>query len=190
MGSLSLIGETPDAGDTWLVKSSLVHIQGRYNFIKNSAQRNSHFLRVIAVGGPFLKNNTLIIGWLGTKALWNDDEILTSVPSKFQNDLVSAEYHKGSMLVQDETRKAIAPGVDVHLPLGVKLLLNRGKHGLGVKITMPQLEGGQDGECGNFNRDADDDSETLISKRMGRGIHAHELLFRNAFNDVTEHEMP
>jgi len=171
------------------VKSSLVHIQGRYNFINNDQKKSRTFLRVIAVGGPFLENNTLIIGWRGTKAFWNDNEILKAVPSEFQNPLITARYHWDSVLVQDETRKSSAPGVDVQLPLGVKLVVNRGKHGLGVKITMPQLQGGQDGECGNFNRDKTDDSATLISKRLGNGIRPSDLLFRNAFVDVSDKEL-
>lgn len=183
-GSLSLISfEGREYGDTWLVQSPQVHIQGRYNVVKNTQGKSRSFLRLIAIGGPFLKNNTLIIGTADAKALWNDQEILTSVPSTYQNGLIYSHYHKDSVLVQDAARKSSAPGVDLQLPLGVKLLVNRGKHGLGVRITMPKLEGGQDGECGNFNMDAADDSELLISKRMGNGIRPSELLFHNAFVD-------
>jgi len=177
-----VINDNFDSGDTWLVKSALVNIQGRYNVVKGSkAYRNKSFLRVVAIGGPFLNNNTLIIGRLGTKAFWNDKVILKHLPSHFDNELVSAKYHKNSVLVQDESKKASAPGVDIQLPMGINLLVNRGKNGLGVKISMPRLEGGQDGECGNYNSDANDDSAELISQRIGMGIPSDELLFHTPF---------
>jgi hypothetical protein len=162
-------------GDTWLVKSSFVHIQGRFNIAKQADKHHRTFLTVLAVGGPFLENNTLTIGAEGAKIFWNDEEILTSMPSIFENNVVSARYHADSVLVHDAARTA--PGVDVDLPLGVMLTVNRGKNGLGVKITMPKLEGGQNGQCGNFNHDASDDTEDMIVK----DITPSELLFRKGF---------
>jgi len=179
MGPLSLLGELPEMGDTWLVKSQYVRIQGRYNNVVGKGKTRS-FLKAIAVGGKFLEGNKLIIGNLGTNVTWNDENILASLPSEYHNALISAMYHKDSMLVQDPTRKANAPGVDIELPLGVKLMVNRGKNGLGLKITMHKQEE-QDGECGNFNADKSDDTDELISQRLGKGVKPYEVMFHNSF---------
>ncbi len=157
--------------DTWLVKSSPIHIQARYQAV---GDKSRVFLKMIGVGGPFLQNNTLIIGDRGGKSFWNQQEILSSLPSEFHNGIVSAKYHSASELVQDPERTTA--GVDVELPLGVKLLVNQGKNGLGIRITTPKIEGGQDGECGNFNGNGQDDTAELTSKRIGSEIMSGELL--------------
>lgn len=165
-----------DRGDFWLVKSPLVHIQGRYNVVDKRKQNS--YLRVLAVGGPFLKNNTLIIGNRKSKVLWNKQTILEQVGSEFRNKYMIAKYHSDSKLVQDFNREA--PGTDIQLPLHVSLLVNRGKNGVGVMITMPKFAGGQDGQCGNFNGISDDDTKELIASRMGGdNIYSDELLFHN-----------
>jgi hypothetical protein len=169
------LGATMDnfeSGDFWLVKSPLVSIQGRYN--KAGNYKNS-FLRVLAVGGPFLHNNTLIIGNRKSKVFWNDEEILPTLPSEYRNGFMSAKYHRDSVLVQDSDRKA--PGIDIKLPLEVTMLVNRGKNGVGVEIIMPKMAGGQDGQCGNFNGDKSDDTEELIAHRIGINIAPDDLLF-------------
>jgi hypothetical protein len=178
--SLLDVGSKDSLGDFWLVKSPQVQMQGRFNRVEGGRL----FLRGLAVSGPFLQGNTLLIsGHIdGGKVFWNSEEILTSAPSKYSNDFISANFGSES-LVQDSTRKAEEPGFDIDLPLGVKLLLNRGRHGLGVKITMPQMEG-LDGQCGNFNGDGQDDTPKLISERMGMHVLFSELLFRHPFLDT------
>merc|ERR1719265_1016381 len=174
-GGADPIGATMDnfeTGDFWLVKSPLVSIQGRYN--KAGNYKNS-FLRVLAVGGPFLHNNTLIIGNRKSKVFWNDEEILPTLPSEYRNQFIKARYHKDSWLVQDKERNA--PGIDIDIPLEVKLLVNRGKNGVGVQIVMPKMEGGQDGQCGNYNGNPADDTEELIAARIGINIVPDDLLF-------------
>ena len=164
-------------GDFWLVRSSLVHVQGRYNSVNGQKM----FLRALALGGPFLQNNTFLIGVRNNKVLWNNEEILTSLPSHFENQLISASRYKNAMLVQDPFRQGQAPGLDVHFPLNMNLHMTEGENGLGVRITMPPAPGGQDGLCGNFNGVGDDDTSELVSKRPGARIAAEELLFRNSF---------
>jgi len=115
------------------------------------------------------------------KVLWNNEEILTSLPSHFENQLISASRYKNAMLVQDPFRQGQAPGLDVHFPLNMNLHMTEGENGLGVRITMPPAPGGQDGLCGNFNGVGDDDTSELVSKRPGARIAAEELLFRNSF---------
>jgi len=167
-----------ETGDMWLVKSSRIHIQARFNYVP---KHKTAFVKVLAVGGPFLQNNTLRIAKKSWKAFWNDQEILSELPSTFKNSLVSAKYHDHSMLVQDPEKEARAPGIDISLPEGVKLLVNRGAYGLAVKITMPKLEEGQDGQCGNFNGMTGDDTKELISARVGNEVSVPETLFAHPF---------
>lgn len=170
-----LSGENMNNGDVWLVKSPHVHIQGRFHVVDGK----TNYLKAIAVGGPFLQGNILRIADQDGRAFWNDKEILTTVPSKFRDGCaISASFHTESVVVQDPTRASQAPGADVFLPGGIKLLVNRGKQGLGVAISMPKAPGGQDGHCGNFNDFAGDDAVELISGRLGVTIEPHELLFR------------
>jgi uncharacterized ubiquitin-like protein YukD len=161
---------SPKTGDTWLVKTALVHIQGRFN----ADVKGRSFLKALAVGGPFLQNNTFFIGTKLGQVFWNQEEILTSLPSSYQNGIISAKYHSNSVLVQDPTQKAKATGLDVDLPLGVKLLVNQGKNGLAIKISMPKIEDGQEGECGNR-------SPELTSKQATNTILPGDLLFRHVF---------
>merc|ERR1719265_52325 len=130
-----LSGTNMENGDVWLVKSPHVHIQGRFHVANGKA---SH-LKAIAVGGPFLQGNVLRVADQDGRAFWNDKEILTAVPSKFRDSCsISASYHTESVVVQDPTRASQAPGADIFLPGGIKLLVNRGKEGLGVAISMPK----------------------------------------------------
>jgi len=168
-----------ELGDCWLVKSSKVKIQGRYNVVASSNYKKP-FLRAVAIGGSFLQNNSLVIGMNST--LWNDEEILAKPHTSFSvKNLISASYDAHTPLVQDKRR--VSPGVDLKLPLGVKLLVNRHKNGLGLAITMPKVEGGQEGQCGNYNGQKADDTAELISGRLGNAeIPFQEVLFRNVFH--------
>jgi len=159
------------------VRSRQVHIQGRFNKVEEGRL----FLRGLAVSGPFLKGNVLLIsGNTGGKAFWNKKQILNRSPSEFTSAGLISAWHRVEKLVQDPSRFSALPGYDIELPLGVKLLVNRGNRGLGVKITMPKLVGHQDGQCGNFNGDGKDDTPELINAR----ITIHDVLFQHNFAKI------
>jgi len=164
-------------GDFWLVKSELILIQGRYEVVKTS-HRGGSFMTRLAVGGPILGNNTLIVGSKDTRCWWTQHEILSHLPARYLNDYITADYLPNSTLVQDDSREAAA--VDVEMPMGIHLHINRGENGVGVSINMPKFATGQDGQCGNFNGIAGDDTEELISRRVGT-ISRDEVLFHNPF---------
>jgi len=152
-----------DEGTFWLVRSELVLIQGRY--VKNKTHGEWTNLGAIAVTGPFLHNNTLIIRPRGVGSVtWNDHPILQTLPSQFANDLVTARYHRDSELVKTGRR---GPGVDVELPLGVRLTVNLWRENLAIAIRMHPLAGGQDGQCGNFDGNANDDTLEALIGRAG-----------------------
>lgn len=168
-------------GDFWLVKSNDVYIQGRYNLVKMKTGDPKPFLRALAVGGPFLKGNHLVIGAKRDGVYWNGQKVMTSLEDNklVVDDLINATYHYDLPLVQDSSKKS--EGLHIKLALGVKMLVNRQKDRLSVKITSGQLPGGQDGECGNFNRDPTDDTEEQIQQR-GSVVAVNEELFSKLFN--------
>jgi len=63
-------------------------------------------------------------------------------------------------------------------PSGVALKVNR-RHGhVNVAITMPQqVDGGQDGLCGNFNSFAGDDTVMMVAERFDPLVRAGASLF-------------
>merc|ERR1712046_552541 len=89
-------------GDMWLVKSSAVKIQARYASIDGLPAENS-FVHALAVGGPFLKNNTLVVGASETGIVsWNGVEILHEKASSFLvPGLITAERRANSYDVRN-----------------------------------------------------------------------------------------
>lgn len=160
-----------EEGTFWLVKSSDVHIQAHYQ--KNQSHPEFTNLGAIAVGGPFLEDNVLVFRPLDETVTWNDKDILSSLPSTFSNGFVTATYRKDAELVKNGGKAA---GIDVILPKGVKLTVNRWKHNLAAKISMCKEEG-QDGQCGNFNSDHTDDRQDELMARVGQQLPPQENLF-------------
>jgi len=168
-----------EEGDMWLVKSPSVSIQARYARDDTLAEENL-FVKSLAVSGDFMKGNAtrgnkLVVGDLEQGVTFNGLPILVAEQSDFQhNAIIKAKRHLDSSLVQNP--ETVNPGIDVELPEGVKLLINRQNHYINVQVTMPPSKGGQDGLCGNFNGDGDDDSLELIEARDPR-VAAGESLF-------------
>jgi len=164
-----------EEGDMWLVKSSTVSIQARYARDDTLAEENL-FVKSLAVSGAFMKGNMFVVGDLEQGVTYNGLPILGDKESDFEHiGMIKAKRHLDSQLVQNPEK--VNPGINVELPEGVKLLINRQRHYINVEVTMPPSEGGQDGLCGNFNGDGDDDSLELIEKRDPR-VASGESLFR------------
>jgi hypothetical protein len=166
-----------EEGTFWLVKSSNVHIQGRYESNKTHPEFTS--LGALAVGGPFLDDNALVLRPLMGKVEWNNETILQEYPSMFTNKYLTAHYHKDSEIVKNGAR---GPGVDISLPHGVRLTVNRWTNSMAVKIHMCK-EDVMDGQCGNFNHDTKDDVQDEIMSRT-RKLTAQEFLIGRASKSV------
>merc|ERR1712079_372437 len=172
------------SGEYYIVKSPLISIQGRY--LPTKFTNGLAVTKLVAIGGPLLKGNKLIIGPLA--ATWNDVPILAGFPSHFvQPGLLTVDYDNKGELVDkalDESKKKI-----VHVkigdgtPEGITVQINRwtgspGNEYVNWRISMHSRPG-QDGHCGNFNGNAADDDRLAVRERVGKtGVPAGpELLF-------------
>jgi len=161
-------------GDYWLVKNDNVWIQGRYE--ANSWANGFAALHGLAVGGPFLKNNTLLVGPKGGKVYYSNREILTAVPDAFSvPGEITARYREKTVQLDEGTHVHVH-SLDLSLQQGVHIVVHRWDVHLDVIITMNQLRQ-QDGYCGNFNGQEDDDNIQQIRSRFPSEVPRKELLF-------------
>lgn len=77
-------------------------------------------------------------------------------------------------------------GLELELPLGVKVIVNRWSRHLDLIVTMRAQEGGQDGHCGNFNGDSADDTIKVIKERMDLRVQPADTLFPTTNTDNAE----
>jgi len=160
--------------DFWLLKSEDIRIQGRVKFHKVDGTKQS-WLRVIAVGGRFLKNNILKFGT--HRVFWNNEEILLSMPSEYRKSLDDAgtaltiKYYSGASVVEDEGKTTT--GYEIKLPLGVKLLVNHGlSSNLNVKISLPKTLGNIAGVC----------ASQMVQQRRHMKVPTDETLIGHGHN--------
>jgi len=173
-------------GDMWLVKSPHVWIQGRFNLGNNSHS----FLKVLAVGGPFLQGNTLTIGSGEGEVLWNDGQILDRMNTHFETSWKipsSKVRQRVRAAIRDSEANIMHPGVthrgfDVSLPRGIKLVVDRYQQWLGVSIQQKHaFKEGQDGICGNYNDNTEDDALPALTSRMRLEVSDKDTLFHVKF---------
>jgi len=167
-----------ETGEYYLINSSEVIVQGRFGYAKDYPSFASTV--GVAVGGPLLEGHNLYVayigptpGWGGFKVFWDDEEILTSLPSEFQSKdgllsgkLFSVEptdYHKYARDTIGTWGETL-PSYYFTLP-GLNMYVLAGYDSANVVIEMQKLSGGQDGICGNFNCDVADDAYDALSLR-------------------------
>jgi len=174
------------AGEYWLVRSNTVWIQARY--APTPVTNGLSVVKEVAVGGPFLQSSDgtkNILRITALQATFNGQQIIPAFPDQWTNTDPNIEVvtdSSGEILQQGRQGKTMHV-VHVKLPNFVELQLNRWNEPgegdyLNVKITMP-VQPQQDGHCGNFNGDPNDDTRPLIRARIGTtGVDPQFLLFR------------
>jgi len=161
-------------GDFYVVKSSTVVIQGRFEgtkYTEGLAAANR-----IVVGGPFMKGHKVEVGTRDSGVLTVDGQpVLGTFPGTYSGAGFSLTYNS-----QGEVPDVIPEGnekriVSMDLPLGVKVRVYQWNNYVDVEVEMsPQPE--QDGVCGNFNGDHGDDTTQSIMKRIGARVRPSEKL--------------
>jgi len=169
-----------EAGTFWLVKTEQIHIQGRY--WKNESNQELTSLGALAISGPFMKGNSLVVRTLNGDIMYNDQAILEFIPSKFTNEIMQATYRDDSEIVHNGHKGA---GVDISLPMGVHLTVNRWKQALAAKITMCGApDAPSQGQCGNNNQDDSDDKPLILINQgnFNRKLPQEEIIFPDGLN--------
>merc|ERR1712194_387885 len=167
-------------GDYWLVKNSLVWIQGRYGPTQWTTAGQSALL-ALAVGGPFLqqggKNHTLIIEPRDDgHVTWDGEPIVQELPSEFSlPGFVGVTHKLGQTHIDQGLKHFPVHMVHVRLPRMVALTVNRWRKHIDAIIRSPQQIRGQDGHCGNFNLNAEDDTQERIAERIGAPLPEESL---------------
>ncbi|CAJ1442891.1 unnamed protein product [Effrenium voratum] len=153
------------SGDYWLVKNEKIQIQGRYGTTIFTPSNQSALL-ALALGGPWLNNNTLIIEPVDGKITWNGEEILQGFPSTFVQPMVNLRYMPGEEHIDGVLKGYPVKLLQAYFVRNVGLTVNRWPKHIDAIIRMPQQLGGQDGHCGNFNFDMSDDTQEQILSRV------------------------
>eukprot|EP00930_Biecheleria_cincta_P069601 TRINITY_DN57317_c0_g1_i1.p1 TRINITY_DN57317_c0_g1~~TRINITY_DN57317_c0_g1_i1.p1 ORF type:complete len:733 (-),score=94.83 TRINITY_DN57317_c0_g1_i1:49-2136(-) len=169
-----------DEGEFWIVKGSSVHIQGRY--LATPFTHGLAALSKIVIGGPFMGTHVVVVGAMSDgKILVDGVEVMHNFPDEYvakDCGCIKLTYNAQGQLVDPVQAKLESSHiVHIDLPLGVHLQVMRWANHINVRITMPADEGGQDGSCGNFNGNGDDDSTDQIKARIGYKVPVGELLF-------------
>jgi len=174
------------SGEYYLVKSNAISIQGRY--LPTKFTHGLAVTKMVAIGGPVLKGNKLIIGPL--TASWNGAPIIGQLGGSFsQPGLLTVNYDTTGELivttggVDASKKKIVHVKISDGTPEGLSVQVNRwtaspGNEYVNWKISMHSRPG-QDGHCGNFNQNAADDDRLAVRQRVGtQGVPAGpELLF-------------
>jgi len=188
-----------DPGEYWAIKSAELSVQVRYGMTKRFPDASS--TTGIAIGGPLLRDHVLVAafvgpeeGFAGFKVFWDGTEILAEFPSKYASSdsvliathdaMDPTKYHReGRHTIGDATDLASKdlPSYLFQLVPNVRIYMLLGPDNANIIIQTKKLASGQDGYCGNFNCNPDDDTLEEFQARgvVGR-ISLTETLFSSA----------
>mmetsp|Transcript_75587 Transcript_75587/g.235320 ORF Transcript_75587/g.235320 Transcript_75587/m.235320 type:complete len:600 (-) Transcript_75587:124-1923(-) len=148
-------------GDFWLMRSKLMHVQGRLRrseaFVPDRAA-----VGAVAIGGPLLHDSVLLVAPMEDgRVLWRGQPV--------QLGNFSLSYPGGTLALLHQKRGSEKPRnrLEANFSSGLRVTIDRFPRYLNVMLATRPLSGGIDGECGNFNRNHQDDSEQEVAKRMG-----------------------
>jgi len=166
-------------GEYWIVKNDKVHIQGRYMGTKYTYGLAA--TQKVAIGGPFLEGHKIEIEPMehtyGGQIKVDGSPVLSTFGEYRIGNIATIDYNGNGELVDEAASVWTTRAVHLSLPMGVHMTVFRWGNYIDMKITMPKLEGGVDGSCGNFNDDASDDTPSEIFKRVGARLTHSDTLF-------------
>merc|ERR1719223_1689093 len=166
-------------GEYWIVKNDQVHIQGRY--MGTAYTYGLAATQKVAVGGPFLQDHVIEVEptehRYGGHILVDGTPVLTQFGQDRVGNVATIDYNGNGHLVDEAASVWTTRAVHLSLPKGVHMTIFRWGNYLDMKITMPQLDGGVDGSCGNFNGNPADDTPAEVFKRIGARVTDGQLMF-------------
>merc|ERR1712151_503739 len=161
-------------GDFWLVKSSTVSIQGRFEGTKYTAGLAA--TNQIVVAGAFLHGHKIEVGTLDSGILTVDGQkVIAGFPGTYSGAGFTVTYDSAGEVpdvVPEGNEKRV---VHMDLPLGVKVTVFQWSNYMDVQIEMSK-QPGQDGVCGNFNGNHADDTTQSVIQRVGARVRPSESL--------------
>mmetsp|Transcript_6325 Transcript_6325/g.15212 ORF Transcript_6325/g.15212 Transcript_6325/m.15212 type:complete len:385 (+) Transcript_6325:88-1242(+) len=167
--------------DIYLLKSPRLAVQARYAQLRRSGSQP--LLRAVAIGGPALDGNRMIIEPLRGSIRWGRrngraKEVLTAeAPVLKILGLLSARVSNHTRDIEQPTDWA--EGLHLQLPGGVQMVVNRRWKSLVAAITLDDSANvvKTDGHCGNFNGDPNDDTLSQIQARVGKRVPKRYIFF-------------
>jgi len=183
-----------DHGEYQVVTSSQITIHGRFGY--TSVYTSAASTLGVAATGPLLHGHTIAVAYVGPrpqspayrgwKVTWDGTEILAAFPSTFQRKDINATFatmEPTNFAVRARSTIGSEPGplpsyvFNLGVMQEVQLYVLPGDELCNVVVTMRRIPG-QDGLCGNFNCDWNDDSQaSLKSKGLLYPIATAQSLF-------------
>jgi len=167
-----------------LIKNDQLNIHGRFGYTRRFPTASSAV--GIALSGPLIKGHKLVVayigperGYKGFKVLWNGQPILEGYPSSFSDSVLQAKHDAMDPQRYHREGRHTIGGTEGLLP---SYFFDLGKDlNIYVVIEAAKLQGEQDGWCGNFNCDQDDDSiEGLRARGVLSQVPAADSLFNGS----------
>eukprot|EP00932_Pfiesteria_piscicida_P009388 SRR837773.2011.p2 GENE.SRR837773.2011~~SRR837773.2011.p2 ORF type:complete len:268 (+),score=101.24 SRR837773.2011:111-806(+) len=147
----------------------------------------------VAVGGPFLNGHVIEVEPMeqayGGHIVVDNEVVLASHGSLNVGGVAIVEYNDRGQLPDKAASEWDRNIVHMHLPRGIELTVFRWGNYLDLTLEMPPLSEGQDGSCGNFNGNPDDDSTQEVFRRIGARVRDEDLLFGRHAQVLFSHEM-
>jgi len=184
-----------DPGEYYLVKSKELSIHGRFGYTRRFPTASSTV--GIAVGGPLIKDHLLVVtyvgpeqGYKGFRVFWDGQPVLTQYPSHFastdgvlraSHDAMDPQkYHREGRHTIGGTG-GLLPSYYFRFAADLNVYVLLGPDNCNAVIETRKVHGKQDGYCGNFNCDKNDDSlESLRKRGMMDPIPAEQSLFQHS----------
>jgi hypothetical protein len=151
-------------GNYWIVKSADVWIQGHYGPRNRARPRKGNMLK-LAVGGAFINNNTMMLEaerQIHSQRLWWNTNQITTLP--WTTSTNNGPVTIGATAISS-THMTFQFPHDVNVTVWLGRKNRKGNDGnIKLEISMRQIEN-QDGHCGNFNGNNEDDTTSELRSR-------------------------
>jgi len=178
-------------GDFWIVKSAAIQVQGRFeatDWTRQNDKTDYSSMTGIIVSGSFMQGHKIQVDSMLGSITCDGKQILESFGQTSCGTGMLAFDSQGDLV---DSAMAFLPHKVVHmrLPHGVFVQVNRWPNFINSKITMA-MQVDQDGVCGNFNGEAQDDVGQALHKRFGHGVSSGEDVFSNPIPWHSPQKMP